>query len=378
MDWTTPLRSQQKDFIKRLKSGTTSLHQLIDTQLKGCHSELTIVKGDELEKIDKFCWEMVDSYGRTSRNNSRDIYVNNMKGKLGELVVARYLDELVTPIDLDRKPGGDGGIDFRLISEPETCIQVKARHQNIDHVKWSISQQEIRKNAVLVCIFIQEEINQRQSSYSLVLAGFIPTDLIKELINRDCIEVKGEKAFLGFADLLYGGGLRSYLEFFKFNEPLITQSKPEAHLQTNQNTFFPAISIGSWRHELSLEDLLNLELAVQMLKKTADEELSSKKERNSASLSPQEDHIGKQMIGEELNLLWNSVVENIEPYSARVMLRQQCKLVAFDQDKALVGVSSQPLLKMAVNKRKNLEAAFETVLNCKIVLVIEYVASFPE
>ncbi|HEY9616420.1 MAG TPA: hypothetical protein V6C64_06250, partial [Microcoleaceae cyanobacterium] len=166
MDWTTPLRSQQVDFIKRLKSDSANLHRLTDPNLRGCHSELVAISGKELEEIDRFCWEMVDSYGKKPSSKSRDIYINNMKGKLGELAIERYLDKLITPIDLEKKPGGDGGIDFKLLSNPETCIQVKARHGKVDNTYWSISRNEIEKNTVLVCVFIQEDIGQRQHEYN--------------------------------------------------------------------------------------------------------------------------------------------------------------------------------------------------------------------
>ncbi len=58
-------------------------------------------------------------------------------------------------------------------------IQIKARYGNFDTIKWSISRKEIEKNAVLVCILIQEEVSEAQTEYHLILAGFLPTNMIK-------------------------------------------------------------------------------------------------------------------------------------------------------------------------------------------------------
>ncbi|HLP88510.1 MAG TPA: tetratricopeptide repeat protein [Nostocaceae cyanobacterium] len=171
---------------------------------EGKHSELTIISGEKLNQLRNFCWEMAEKYKRNSP--VRDIFINNMKGKLAEEVVKSRLDNLVTAVDYEIKIGGDGKIDFTLTSVPDIGIQVKSRHQHgdINKVKWPISKEEIEKNAVLVCVLIQEEINEAQTKYNLVLAGFIPTNMIN-LING--------KVSVGIDELLYPGCLRGYLEY---------------------------------------------------------------------------------------------------------------------------------------------------------------------
>jgi tetratricopeptide (TPR) repeat protein len=66
----------------------------------------------------------------------------------------------------------------------------------------------VEKNAVIVCILIQEEVNEAQSAYHLFLAGFLPTQMIK---------LKTGKISFGINQLLYGGGLFSYLEQFSIS-----------------------------------------------------------------------------------------------------------------------------------------------------------------
>jgi single-stranded-DNA-specific exonuclease RecJ len=196
MDWTTPLRSQQADFIQRLKSGC-----VLHCETEGQHSELTVISGESLKQLRDFCWQMADKYKRMS--SVRDVFINNMKGKLAEEVVKARLAGLVTEVDYEKRLSGDGKVDFRLTSDPSIGIQVKARHGSIDSVQWWIDQEEITKNTLLVCILIQEEVHEAQTEYNLITAGFLPTNIIN---------VSHGKASVGVEQLLYSGGLRSYLE----------------------------------------------------------------------------------------------------------------------------------------------------------------------
>ena len=132
-----------------------------------------------------------------------------MKGKLGEEVVKSRLADFVTEVDYEKRVGGDGKVDFTLTSDSSIGIQVKARNGNFDKIQWSISREEIEKNAVLVCILIQEEVSEAQAEYNLILAGFLPTNMIKSVAS---------KALVGIDELLYSGGLRSYLESLTSSE----------------------------------------------------------------------------------------------------------------------------------------------------------------
>ncbi|MBL1198959.1 MAG: tetratricopeptide repeat protein [Nostoc sp. GBBB01] len=195
MDWITLLRSQQLDFIERLKSG-----YLLNCTIEGQHGELTVISGENLDQLRDFCWEMVRKYGSKDPKNC---FINNMKGKLAEEVIKTRLSDFVTEVDYKTKINGDGKIDFTLNADSSIGIQVKARHGNFDTVQWSISKEEINKNAVLVCILIQEKVSEAQSIYNLVSVGFIPTNMIVLNNNIGIVNIK---------ELLYFGGLRSYLD----------------------------------------------------------------------------------------------------------------------------------------------------------------------
>jgi tetratricopeptide (TPR) repeat protein len=196
MDWITVLRSLQSDFIKRLTTGC-----LLHCQTEGHYSEITIISGERLKALREFCWQMAEKYKRVSP--VRDVFINYLKGKLGEEVVKERLADLITEVDYEKRFGGDGKIDFTLTCDPSIGIEVKSRYGSIDKVRWSISSEEVEKNAVVVCILIQEEVNEPQSEYHLFLAGFLPTQMIKLRTGR---------ISFGIEQLLYGGGLRCYLE----------------------------------------------------------------------------------------------------------------------------------------------------------------------
>ncbi len=213
MDWITLLRSLQSDFLKRLTSSC-----LLHCEIEGQHSELTIISGDRLKSLREFCWLMAEKYKRTSP--VRDVFINNLKGKLGEEVVKERLADFITEVDYEKRFGGDGKSDFTLTANSLIGVEVKSRHGSIERVRWSVSAEEVEKNAVIVCILIQEEVNEAQSAYHLFLAGFLPTQMIK---------LKTGKISFGINQLLYAGGLFSYLEQFQ-----ISLNSHKSNLAQNQ------------------------------------------------------------------------------------------------------------------------------------------------
>jgi len=200
MDWTTILKAQQTDFIQRLKSG-----DLLHCEKEGQHSELTVISGERLKQLRDFCWDMANKFKQQS--DVKNIFFNNMKGKLGEEVVKIRLGDFVTEIDYEKRIGGDGKIDFTLTSDSSIGIQVKTRYGYFDKVQWTIDREEIEKNAVLVCILCQEEFSETEKEYGLIVAGFLPMNMIKSI---------GDKTLVGIDELLYPGGLRGYLENLSF------------------------------------------------------------------------------------------------------------------------------------------------------------------
>lgn len=191
MDWTTPLKLQQFDFIKRLK-----VRKLL-------HSELILISGEKLKKLYNFSFKMAYKYKNKDLSNIENIFKNNAKGKLGEVALKALLADFITEVNYDETFGGDGKVDFTLTSNSKIGIQVKTRHGQIDTVEWSISKEEVEKNSVLVCMLTLENVTSEQREYNVVSAGFLPTSLIKEDLNKLSFTID---------ELLYSGDLYSYLK----------------------------------------------------------------------------------------------------------------------------------------------------------------------
>ncbi len=226
MDWSNVLRSLQSDFIKRLADGC-----LLHCERVGQYSELSIISGERLKQLREFCWMMAEKYKRVSP--VRDVFVSYLKGKLGEEVVKERLADFITEVDYEKRFGGDGNIDFTLTDHPLIGIEVKSRHGNFDKVQWSVSVDEVQKNAVVVCVLIQEEVNEAQSKYNMVLAGFLPTQMIK---------LRTGKISFGIEQLFYAGGLRCYLEQLQASNSYISAQQQLFNQPVNQNFVTPVIT----------------------------------------------------------------------------------------------------------------------------------------
>ncbi|MBV6626355.1 MAG: tetratricopeptide repeat protein [Rivularia sp. (in: Bacteria)] len=215
MDWSSLLRSLQSDFIRRLADGC-----LLHCPSVGQHSELSTISGERLKQLRDFCWQMAEKYKRVS--SVRDVFISYLKGKLGEEVVKERLADFITEVDYEKRFGGDGNVDFMLTNNPLIGIEVKSRHGYFNKVRWTVSVDEVQKNAVIVCVLIQEEVNEAQSKYNMVLAGFLPTEMIK---------LKTGKISFGIEQLLYSGGLRCYLEQLQASTSYIpTNISPQQQL----------------------------------------------------------------------------------------------------------------------------------------------------
>ncbi|MGB6300284.1 MAG: tetratricopeptide repeat protein [Rivularia sp. (in: cyanobacteria)] len=218
MDWSSLLRSLQSDFIRRLADGC-----LLHCESIGQYSELSIISGERLKQLREFCWMMAEKYKRVS--SVRDVFVSYLKGKLGEEVVKERLADFITEVDYEKRFGGDGNVDFTLTANPLIGIEVKSRYGYFNKVRWSVSVDEVQKNAVIVCVLIQEEVNEAQSKYNMVLAGFLPTEMIK---------LRTGKISFGIEQLFYAGGLRAYLESLQASTSYISPQQQLFNKSANQ------------------------------------------------------------------------------------------------------------------------------------------------
>ena len=77
---------------------------------------------------------------------------------------------------------------------------------------------------------------------------------------------------------------------------------------------------------------------------------------------------------EEISTIWQQVIVSINSPMTQALLRQQCHLISLEQNSAVVGISSPPLLKMNQGKVPQIEAGFSQVCQRKIKITLEVAA----
>jgi DNA polymerase III subunit gamma/tau len=107
----------------------------------------------------------------------------------------------------------------------------------------------------------------------------------------------------------------------------------------------------------------NEEVEVQGLRpKTTNEESNS-----SSTINHQPSTINHQ----QYEGIWQKVIDRLQPPTTKALLSQQCHLVSFNGNSAIVGISSAKLQRLHQGKVVNIEAAFERVCQRKIKVSLE-------
>ena len=240
MEWTDPLKSQQIQFIERLQAGAENL---LRCKLSGIHGEIKVISSSNLKQLREYCWEMAEKY---KKEHPRQVFINHMKGKLGEEVVKECLANLVDKVNYQILPSGDGKVDLFLNSKANIGIQVKTRCSDIDKVYWSITPDELQKNKVIACVLIpekQKDFDEFRSEYYPIMGGFLPTEIIRKQISENSLgweeNNENKSVELKIYDLLYSGGLRSYLE--KLNSQTLDEINL-VHLKSEKWEFVDCLS----------------------------------------------------------------------------------------------------------------------------------------
>ena len=382
MDWQTPLKSQQAEFITRLQSGPT---HLLCYDAENSFSELAVISGQRLKQLRDACWLLAERYKNTAPVH--DVFINHLIGKLGESVIKKQLSNLVAKDSFREMTGQDTDQSFnvrqwklfityirsyqylsrfisgdlfpigylRLAANPSISLQIKACQGKKGDLHWYINKEEIEKNAVLICVWIQEEVNEAQLEYHLVICGFIPSNFL----DPEAAETR-----LGLEDLLYAGGLRSFLEWIAKVQPtLFPQSVEEWNLS---NEAIASIKIGPWECPLSSEQLRHLENAIQTLK------VSGATPNGTASI--QTLSVSQPPPPFDLQQLWQRVLSHLTPPGTQTLLRQHSRLLEFDGQKARIGISSNALFRVNQRWLPKIEEAFHKTCQQAIKVSLEVIA----
>ncbi|HEY9835926.1 MAG TPA: WD40 repeat domain-containing protein [Vampirovibrionales bacterium] len=198
MDWTTPLKFQQADFIKRLNHPTAAL---LHCQSPGLHGEQVTIAGERFRAVHAACEQRLSS--AQSQPPISEQFRDRLRHQLGVEAVATYLAHRVTPIDPNQPSQSPTPGDFTLKANPAIALSVQVLGGSPSPLVWDLELSEIKHQAAIIFVLIREPIHPSRSDYHPILAGFLPTHLIAMSEGR---------ARLCLDDLFYMGGLNLYLE----------------------------------------------------------------------------------------------------------------------------------------------------------------------
>lgn len=235
MDWTTLLKSQQADFVKRLKKQKALEPSILNSDLRDCHSEMMVIRGQQLENIFEFCQQEAERIAEKPPQTPPDYnfwlnfidqfqneaYEYLLRQRLADTIMSTRLGKLVKKVKLDPHLNielddegnlpNESKFSYILTDDSTVSIQVhicdKESFNSLkkDKVRWLVTQEDIKNHKILVfiCSFWLASCTPRGTEIETILAGFLPT---KE------ITFSGINTYLKPADLFYAGGLRCYLE----------------------------------------------------------------------------------------------------------------------------------------------------------------------
>jgi WD40 repeat protein len=240
MDWISLLKAQQADFLQRVKKPKTYDLSLLESQVKGCHSEIMAFWGDSLAKSLEFARQQAEILAKNPpptppeypeppdwvipfpkyfqqqaedyllREQIVDRVISTRLGKLVRKVAQDTLKSMV--LDDEGNLRGESKFSYFLKDDPKVSIQVYAADGESfngikkDKIKWTVNQEDLKSHQILIflCLFYPftgKLGNEKQA----VIAGFLPTNQI---------EISEPKLYITPSNLLYAGGLSWYLESF--------------------------------------------------------------------------------------------------------------------------------------------------------------------
>lgn len=235
MDWTNLLRYQQADFLKRLSKQKAIEPSILNSDIRGCHSEMTVIGGENLAKMLEVCHQEAEKIAKnppetppqsnhpidfpSQFQREADEYL--MREKIVDFMMSARLGKLVkkvkiaplTNIKLDKEGNlhHQSKFNYILTADPTVTIQVHISDRESfnsfkkDKVRWLVTKEDLSLHKVFIFI----------SSFGLAGDTFRGNQIEAILVGfclKEQIEFSGPKAFIKPDRLLYGGGLSGYLE----------------------------------------------------------------------------------------------------------------------------------------------------------------------
>lgn len=238
MDWISLLKAQQADFLQRVKKTKTNDLSLLESQVKGCYSEIMALSGETLSKLlavsrqqaeilaqnppstppeypDSADWSIPFSeYFQQQAEDflSREQVVERVMSERWGKQVKKVSQDTLKNIILDDEGNlrSESKFTYLLTDNHKISIQVcvadgeSFNSLKKDKIRWSVTQEDIKNHQVLVFLSLFYPFNgKRGYEKQAVIAGFLPTNQV---------DLSEPKLHIVPSHLLYGGGLSWYLE----------------------------------------------------------------------------------------------------------------------------------------------------------------------
>ncbi|MTJ53246.1 WD40 repeat domain-containing protein [Anabaena sp. UHCC 0253] len=238
MDWINLLKSQQTDFLHRVRKPKTGDISLLESRVKGYHSEVMAFAGDSLAKILECSRQQAEivaknpppippEYPESSdwvipfptyfQRQAEDYFVREqivdrmITERLGKLVRKVSQDTLENMVlDDEGNLRSESKFTYLLTNNPKVSIQVHVADGESfngikkDKIRWSVSQADISNHQVLIFLCLFYPGNTKLGYHKqTVITGFIPTNQL---------DFPESSVYLTPSSLLYAGGLNWYLQ----------------------------------------------------------------------------------------------------------------------------------------------------------------------
>jgi len=238
MDWISLLKAQQADFLQRVKKQKTTDLSLLESQVKGSHSEIMAFWGEKLVKLVEVAHQQAEIIAKNPPPTPPEypdpsdqaipftLYFQQqaeeylLREQVVECVMSERLGKKVKKVSQDTLKNialddegnlrGESKFSYLLTNNPKLSIQVYAADGESfngikkDKIRWSVTQDDLNHHQVLIflCLFYPFS-GERGYEKQAVITGFLPTNQI---------ELSEPKLYISPSHLLYAGGLSWYLE----------------------------------------------------------------------------------------------------------------------------------------------------------------------
>ncbi|MBD2517675.1 WD40 repeat domain-containing protein [Nostoc sp. FACHB-973] len=274
MDWISLLKAQQSDFLQRVKKPKTYDLSLLESQVKGCHTEIMAFWGEALAKLLELSREQAEVLAKNPppmppeypeppdwtipfpkyfqqqaqdyllREKIVDRIITERLGKLLKKIPQDTLESIT--LDDEGNLSGQSKFSYVLKDNPQLGVQVYVADGESfngikkDKIRWSVTQEDLRNHQVLIflCLFYPSTGKLGYEKQSII-TGFLPTNQL---------EITEPKLYITPSNLLYAGGLSWYLESLigkKETSPIINERTIET-IQTLPPEHSLKKVVGDW------------------------------------------------------------------------------------------------------------------------------------